>query len=97
MCIAPNYLCMNLKSFRRTKYYLNVNNCIGEKMSSPCDAVSEDSNLFHSSVAVNLPKLNIMCKNLFRKYERRKMQSIFSVPNYSLTNQVVPCYRYCLI
>lgn len=29
-------------------------------MSSPWNAVSEDSSLLHSSVAVTLPKLNIM-------------------------------------
>lgn len=100
MHITPNYLCMNVKSFRRPKYCLNVNNCSGEEMSSPCNAVSEDSSLLHPSVAVTLPKLNIMSKKLLRKESRkckcRKMQSIFSVLNYRFTNLDAP-YRRCFL
>lgn len=101
MHITPNYLCMNLKSFRRTKYCLNVNNCSGEEMSSPCNAVSDNSSLLHPSVAVTLPKLNIMSKKLLRKESRkcksRKIQSIFSVLNYRFTNLDAPYCRCFLI
>lgn len=67
MRITPNYLCMNLKSFWRTKYCLNVNNCSGEEISSPWNAVSEDSSLLHPSVSVTLPKLKIMSKKLLKR------------------------------
>lgn len=71
---TSNYLCMNLESFRRTKYCLNINNCSGDEMSSPCNPVSEDSSLLHPSVAVTLLKLNIMSKKLLRR-ESRKCKS----------------------
>lgn len=68
-------------------------------MSSPWNAVSEDSHLLHPSVTS--PKLNIMSKKLLekesRKCKRRKMQSIFSVLNYRLTNLAVPYCRLFLI
>ena len=72
MHITPNYLCMNLKSFWKTKYCLNINNCSGEEMSSPHIAVSEDGSLLHPSVTVTLPKLNIMSKKLSRRESRKQ-------------------------
>lgn len=42
-------------------------------MSTPWNPVSEDSSLLHPSVAVTLPKLNVMSKKLLQK-GRQKVQ-----------------------
>lgn len=73
MHITPNYFFMNFKSFWRRKYCLNVSDCSGREMSTPWNPVSEDSSLLHPSVAVTLPKLNVMSKKLLQK-GRQKVQ-----------------------